>query len=138
LRQAFKPWFPRLIKLWNYACSTQMPLATDGTAIGWSSGHRLNQTNPESWATASVFSYTQAIRRLVGIWTREEGLLGLNRLRPSKPPDDAMRELVERGKTWCSSGSDVGERLLTMFVNPVRRGQSDDILEPDSQPIGIQ
>src|SRR5262249_3503809 len=66
VRSSLKEYFPQLIRLWQYATSTQAKTASGGLA--WSSGHRI-KPGRESWATASVFEFAQALRRLVGIWT---------------------------------------------------------------------
>jgi SpoVK/Ycf46/Vps4 family AAA+-type ATPase len=91
-------------------------------------------TEPESWATASVFSYAQALRRLVGIWCREEALKSFSKPQKKLTPDEAEKEISSRGKTW-GSHTPVAEQLWTMFINPVRSHNCTDKLEPDSQPI---
>src|SRR5215469_11493569 len=82
-RDLLRPSCKNLMELWHHADSTKMdlwqgvdakkkPRSATGKEIGWCSGHRTNVTHPESWATASVFSYAEELRRLVGIWCREE------------------------------------------------------------------
>jgi predicted ATPase len=134
VRELLRTYCQNLMDLWRYAESTKIPLPK-GEGIGWCSGHRTNVTEPESWATASVFSYAQALRRLIGIWCREDGLRELNTPRSQFTPEEAEKEIVDRGKTWDTGKSPISEQLLTMFINPVRMHECDDRLEPDSQPI---
>jgi hypothetical protein len=121
--------------LWRYANSTQIRLDSGNKVIGWCSSHRTNVTSPESWATASVFSYAQSLRRLTGIWSREEALSNLNTIQSRRNPNEAAREIANRGKTWGINRTPVSERLWTMFINPIRMQESANTLEPDSQPI---
>src|SRR5208282_1778543 len=136
IRELLRPWDKNLIDLWRYADATKLPLPPPGKGFGWRSGHRINFPHPESWATASVFSYAQALRRLIGIWCREEALKSLNTPLPKLDPEKAAERMAERGKTWGSPGNSVSERLFTMFVNPARMHDRSDKLEPYSQPIG--
>jgi hypothetical protein len=135
LRELLKPYGKNLMELWQYADSTKIPLYPGAREIGWCSGHRTNVTEPESWATASVFSYAQALRRLIGIWCREEALASLNTPQDRLSPNRAAKRIVSRGETWGTSKAPVAEQLWTMFINPVRMHECDDKLEPDSQPI---
>src|SRR5437879_947437 len=104
--------------------------APGGKEIGWCSGHRTNVTEPESWATASVCSDAQALRRLVGIWCREEALDNRKAPRTRQHTDDAAKDMVARGDTWRGDKAPVSERLWTMFVNPTRMHECIDKLEP--------
>lgn len=135
VRELLKPYRKNLMDLWRYADSTKMPLSPGSKAIGWCSGHRTNVTSPESWATASVFSYAQALRRLLGIWCREEAFSSLNTPQSRRSPQNAAEEMASRGKTWGVNKTSVSEQLWTMFINPVRMHECTDTLEPDSQPI---
>lgn len=139
IRDLLKPHCSKLMDLWRYADSTKIPLSRDGTKIGWCSGHRTNVTEPESWATASVFSYAQFLRRLIGIWCREEALASRRSPISRGSREDAARDFVDRGKTWEVKKDPVSERLWTLFVNPVRMHDCTvgctDRLEPDSQPV---
>jgi hypothetical protein len=94
LRGALKPFFTNLVRLFNYAQSTQMSLTPNSETIGWCSGHKINQPHPEGWATASVFLYAQALGRLLGIWGREELFRQLNHVRVTLSPRDVF---------WCST-----------------------------------
>jgi hypothetical protein len=135
VRELLKPYCKNLMDLWRYADSTKIPLRPGSKEIGWCSGHRTNVTDPESWATASVFSYAQALRRLIGIWCREEAHSNLNTPRSRLSPQKAAEEMTFRGKTWGVNKTSVSEQLWTMFINPVRMHECNDNLEPDSQPI---
>jgi hypothetical protein len=131
-----KPYCERLMQLWRYADSTKILLPIGNRVYGWSSGHRIsNPGNAESWATASVFQYAQALRRLVGIWCREEALKSLSKPQKKRTPEEAEGEIDSRGKTWRTGKRPVSEQLWTMFINPVRMHECNDKLEPDNQPI---
>lgn len=144
LRTTLWPFLPNLMNLWKYALSTQIPLPVDPEKpelklVGWSSGHRMEQPFAESWATASVFSYAQALRRLIGVRARERAMDKLNEVVTFNSLKDADKSILERGTTWSWAGSrvtGVGEELTTLFVNPCRRVGSNENMEPDTQPIG--
>lgn len=135
IRELLKPYCKNLMDLWFYADSTKIPLYPDSKEIGWCSSHRTNVTSPESWATASVFQYAQALRRLIGIWCREQALASLNVPRGRRSPKEAADRISDRGKTWGPDKMPVSELLWTLFINPVKMHVCDDKLEPDSQPI---
>jgi predicted ATPase len=138
IRELLTPYRKHLMDLWRHAESTKMPLPADAKGIGWCSSHRTNVTEPESWATASVFSYAQELRRLIGIWCREEAQNNLKTPRSSLSVTKAEDEIASRGKTWGSNKTSVAERLWTMFINPARKDKYDDKFEPDNQPIDKQ
>ena len=133
-RTLLKQYFGNLIHLWKYATVTQTTI-DEGHQLAWSSGHRVNETLPESWATASVFAYAQALRRLVGLWTRDEALRSVNCRKSSLAPEDARRDLSDLSKSWHRSDVDVTELLWSMFVHPIPETVEQDRLEPDEQPI---
>jgi nicotinamide riboside kinase len=149
IRTLLKPYCKNLMDLWGYADSTKIPLnpkadgkspsvkhPPDDKIVGWSSGHRIsNPGKAESWATASVFSYAQALRRLVGIWCREESLRSLSKPHKELGPKEAAKDLSLIGQTWAIDETPVSERIWTMFINPARMHVCTDRLEPDSQPI---
>jgi hypothetical protein len=135
VRDLLKPYCKNLMDLWRYADSTKIPLSLGSKEVGWCSGHRTNVTEPESWATASVFSYAQALRRLIGIWCREEAFTSRKTPRTRLSPEEAATEMVDRGKTWGEGKPLVFEQLWTMFINPVQMYKRPEKLEPDSQPI---
>ena len=134
LRDALKPYMQHLLRLWQYAVSTRTPLE-DSTAFGWSSGHRSNRTDPESWATASVYSYGNCLRRLFGIWAREAASRELPISVERQPEADAVSKIGDRGDTWSKSVDNVAVKLMTIFVNPVLSKSPGDSLEPDDERI---
>lgn len=136
IQALLKPYCEKLMHLWQYADSTKIPLPINEEVYGWSSGHRINNPGEAgSWATASVFQYVQALRRLVGIWCRDEALRSLSMPQKKLTPKDAADEIASRGKTWRIGKRPVSQQLWTMFINPVRMHECTDKLEPDSQPI---
>jgi predicted ATPase len=142
IRQLLKPYSENLLDLWRFADSTKIPLPPVGKTLfspsdkifGWCSGHRTNITSAESWATASVFSYAQALRKLFGIWCREEALSSLNTPQSQRDSAEAAKDMADRGKTWGIKTS-ISEQLRTLFINRVRMHTCTDRLEPDSQPV---
>src|SRR5262249_1042583 len=67
MRTLLRPFDKNLLDLWRYAISTRIPSPDNHMVSFWSSGHRVNNPGKaESWATASVFSYAQSLRRLIG------------------------------------------------------------------------
>ncbi|MBE7498987.1 MAG: AAA family ATPase [Verrucomicrobiales bacterium] len=135
LRQVLRPYADHLLRLWRYATSTRIPLSCSTGIWGWSSGHRANHKEAESWATASVYSFAQCLRRLIGIWSREDSAQELRAYPAARIMTDAEDELKERGDTWALSGKTAASQLMTLFVNPVRFYGSQEHLEPDSRPI---
>ncbi len=134
LRALLRPYAPKLFELMAYTEATKVPLGT-GRAVGWSSGHRTNMPFAESWATAAVFGCMQALRRLVGIWTKEDALKELSHQAPLDAPSDAIAKLAARGHSWSES-STVGEQLITMFVNSRRMSPPPEVIDPDRRAIG--
>jgi predicted ATPase len=137
VRELLKPYCSNLMDLWRYADSTKIPIKDHPDSLGWCSGHRTNITEPESWASASVFSYAQALRRLIGIWCREDAFNALNARHNRRTPEQATDQMVSRGETWGTTVP-VSERLWAMFINPARMLEPGGELEPDSQPIDEQ
>jgi hypothetical protein len=125
-----------LSKLTAYAEMTQVQHPNISDAIGWSSGHRPAETKTEGWATASVFSYLQSYRRLLGILAGRDAIRAL----PSPPlakHSEAMDLLIDRGETWPAPGlrSSVAEDLISLFINPILMSSRPELSEPDDQPI---
>jgi hypothetical protein len=135
LRQALRPYMRQLLRLWEYAIATKIPLPQDNKIFGWSSGHRADSTHPESWVTASVYSFSQCLRRLMGIWAREEAAISLKVHTSHGYDEGAVRALLERGDTWAKKGKGASTQLMTLFVNPARFFCSNNALEPDDQPV---
>jgi hypothetical protein len=134
LREALQPHGRCLIKLWNHANATRI-LHKEKSISGWSSGHRINRKDAESWATASVYAYANCLRRLIGIWTREAAARELAVSKQPRPEENGVKVILERGDTWSRDANTVAAQLMTLFVNPVLSRGSTDPLEPDSEPI---
>jgi hypothetical protein len=122
-----------LIGLWQYADSTKAKLPNDVGIVteksyGWTSGHRI-RPDIESWATASVFAYAQTLRRLIGIWTCEGALLGLNYKRSTRSPEKAIETLDKRSRTWTRP--DLPDTLASMFINPLDADKPEAAIDPD-------
>lgn len=99
---------------------------------GWCSEHHPHRRSPESWATAGVFKFLQALRRLVGLWTRETAAAALN-ARESTVNLDLVRE---RGDTWDTGKGSAGIQLASLFVHPIIASNDPFApLDPDAEPI---
>lgn len=134
LRAVLRPYMPNLLRLWIYATSTKIPLNHEGE-IAWSSGHRPNRKEPESWATASVYSFAQCLRRLIGIWTRETAATMLKVSSTHVSGATALEKLANRGSTWTHPSKTAANQLIALFVNPVCFFGTNNKLEPDGQVI---
>jgi hypothetical protein len=136
-RQCLSHYAPELVKLWEYAERTKTRLPdSDPRAVGWCSGHRMNQLDAEGWPTASVFSFAQNLRRLLGIWTREEALKKLSlRVPEAAAAVDVPKAMADRGDTWGQAPVRVADQLCTMFVHPILMSASRLEADPDDQPI---
>ena len=138
LLNAFIPYVPRLMLLFGHAMATRVPL-TD-RAFAWASGNTTNRTQPEGWATASVFAFAQSLRVLLGVWTREAALRGF-RYTPSPELDEKQeikqwRKLATRGDNWrTSEAPSVAEMLATLFINPARMSSTRPDPDPDMPAI---
>ncbi|MGD1154350.1 MAG: ATP-binding protein [Terriglobia bacterium] len=137
LQDVMRGFVDRLQKLREYAEMTQVRLGEEPDAVGWSSGHRPAESEPEGWATATVFSFLQAYRRLLGVLARRDALRSLPAL-PLSKSQYSIGVLAQRGDTWSAPGkpSSVVEELVTLFINPLLgRDPSLTEPEPDDQPI---
>jgi hypothetical protein len=142
VRTALKDYFWELVKLWRYADATKTNLIDGGERdglpegsyelrkFGWSSGHRTNQLHPESWTTASVFDYAQSLRRLIGLWAKDEALASLRHSRPYPKSQTALKELDERTNVWHRSAG-LTDRICSMFINPANLDKGNEDLDPD-------
>ena len=138
LEDVIRQFIDRLRRLRAYAEMThvQHPDDAPAGAIGWSSGHRPADSKPEGWATASVFSFLQAYRRVLGLLARRDALRALPG--PVLGKDSAaLTDLIDRGDTWSPPGVrfSVAEDLISLIVNPVLMAPRPDSSEPDDQPI---
>lgn len=124
---------PDLLRAWTHLRTTALPLNDDGTAVGWCSGHHPHRTYAEGWATAVAFSFMQCLRRLLGIWTRDEA----GRILGVRPPHhetraDALKEFIARGQTWTDGKHwSAGEQLAALFLHPVN---ATTVLTDDEDP----
>jgi ATPase family associated with various cellular activities (AAA) len=135
IRNAFSPYIKNLLRLSNYAAATQIRIS-ESDVFFWSSGHRANSKEAECWATASVYSFLQCFRRLLGIWTREAAAQNLRVDTTRQSSVKAVENIVKRGNTWTAKNEyTAGHQLMALYVNPIRFFNSEDQLEPDSQPI---
>lgn len=135
LRDRLRPYAGNLIEAWHYARRTALELKGEAGSRGWCSGHHPHRTKPEAWATASVFSYLQTLRRLLGHWAAEQAKLSLG-ARPAggSSPSAGMKILKERGETWNRSPTlTVGRQLSMLFLNPIKaREQKPEDIDPDA------
>jgi hypothetical protein len=136
LRAQLRPYAANLIEAWHFARETAIDLNQRG-AFGWSSGHHPHRTEPEAWATASVYSYLQHLRALLGQWAVEEAKLTLS---VTPVAGDAVTTgrttLQERGDTWTEEGENtVGRRLAMLFVNPVAATEAEPAFIDPDEPL---
>jgi adenylate kinase family enzyme len=92
---------------------------------------------PEAWATASVYSYAQMLRCLLGHFASEAAHGELRARRPDfRGVDDARKQLAARGDTFAPDNWTVGRRLASLFVHPRSAPDVDaEIVNPDAAPI---
>lgn len=141
LRDLLRPYANDLIKAWHFARDTQIDLGKPG-CYGWCSGHHPHRTAAEGWATASVFSFLQVLRRLVACWTQDAAAASLGVRLPRWPSQTEARSvLAERGDTWTnpddSSKWTVNRRIAAMFINPIRADYVERVeLDPDQSLLG--
>lgn len=133
LRDRLRTYAGNLIDAWHYARDTALDLESGG--LGWCSGHHPHRTKPEAWATASVFSYLQNLRCLIGHWASEEAKLDLS-VQPSDSSSISAGEelLGGRGDTWARVGTQtVGRQLAMLFLHPLRATMKGvTVIDPDT------
>jgi hypothetical protein len=134
LREALRPYAKNLVQLADYAAKTGQQLPQHPGTRAWTSGHAPTRSAAEGWATASVYAYLQRLRQLLGVWTRQLALRELNWTGVAPPDMPASEKLIaERGDTWCRpDDSTVGHQLMTLIINPIRRGAAPEDADPDS------
>ncbi len=124
MRNLLKPYVPKLLLAAEFAERTRIDLG-DG-ASGWCSGHHPHRDSAEAWATASVYSYLQGLRCLVGHWTVEEAAARRAVRRPKVIGRQAAERLGERGDLWPTlDGWSAGRRLAAMFMHPIKARVDD-------------
>lgn len=116
LRDALLPYLPRLRRAFEAARESRQSLGEPNT-WGWSSGHHPHRTRPEAWATASVFRYAEALRRLVGLWANDEARILLS----ARSTTEDMTTLNRRGGTWDVGYGSAGAQLATGFIHHISR-----------------
>lgn len=135
LREQLRPYLKNLLRSYEAARAGARQLAPG--LLGWCSGHHPHRTRPESWATASVYRYLQALRRLTGVWSREDAA-GELRARTATKGDVPRAEL---GRTWNAGYGSAGAQLSTIFLNPLLADgvgavpNPDDGIDPDQEVI---
>ncbi len=119
LREALRPYLPNLRNAFDAAKNSRQSLGNEPEAWGWSSGHHPHRTHPEAWATASVYRFAEAFRRLVGYWANEEAktLLG------ARTSVDGPHTLNKRGGTWDIGYGSAGSQLVTGYVHHILRAE---------------
>jgi hypothetical protein len=133
IRELLKPHTESLLDAWEFARRTAQPLRAGGPAVGWSSGHHPHRSEPEGWATASVFSFLVRLQRLIGAYTREVAATELG-VRPSRfTGAEAEDTLRRRGATWTGGrGWSAGEQISALFLHPIRAtATGGDEIDPD-------
>jgi len=118
----------------TYAEQTAIPLDEAGEKVGWNSGSHPHRTQPESWATASVFRFGQRFRLVIGRWTAElaEAELGARRA------SEGISVLDERGGTWNLGYGTAGQQLSAAYVLPVLRRDgvfAGQYVDPDEKVL---
>ncbi|HEX8647327.1 MAG TPA: ATP-binding protein [Thermoleophilaceae bacterium] len=136
-RELLRPHLHCLLRAWHHARQTQVPLDDDGAAYGWSSGHHVFRQQPEAWATASVYSFAQMLRCVVGHFAVDAASDEVRIRRPRKSdPTEARRELRQRGRTWATDGWTVGRQLASLFLHPRSApGADPEMRDPDTPLI---
>lgn len=143
MRGLLRPYVENLLKAWEFAERTKIELGND--QIGWCSGHHPQRTHAEAWATAAVFSFAQAFRRLVGLWTAEAAESSLDARRAKwQGPNEARKVLAKRGDTWVRATTaqghvvdlSAGQQLAALFLHPITAHGQGPELDPDSPRVG--
>lgn len=132
LRDCLRDYSTNLIEAWRYAKSTALELENGG--VGWCSGHHAHRTRPEAWATASVFSYLQNLRCLIGYWAADDAKAGLSiKLADHAAKDAGKKILTNRGDTWSRQGTHtVGRQLAMLYLHPISASQrNESLIDPD-------
>lgn len=135
-RMLLRPYLSHLLSAARYAWETAIPLNNGGR--GWNSGHHPHRTGPQSWATASVYTFLQNLRKLLGLETRA---VAARELQARRVDRSHITSLGERGETWNPDPdrprATVGTVLATMFVHPVAANKpSRSHEDPDAPVLG--
>lgn len=132
LRQMLAPYQDQLVRAFDFAMTVRRQLPTSQPAYGWCSEHHPHRRSPESWATAAVYRYMQALRRLVGIWVREH----VAEVLKAREAREGLATLRDMGDTWNAHHGSAGVQLASLFVHPIN-GTVDRSLpdDPDVPPL---
>lgn len=120
VRDALREYGAELERAFSVAQAAGQVLAEG--VIGWSSGHHPHRNTPESWATASVFRFAQAFRRLLGLWSAAEARVVLG----ARRSNSGLKELREIGASWDLGSGSAGAVLSTAFVQPALLASARD------------
>lgn len=132
-REMLMPHMRNLLDAWHLSERTKEE--DDNGCIGWCSRHHPHRTEPESWATAEVFSYIQLLRALVGT---EAGSHARQELRATAlaGETDPVDDIRKRGDTWTLSAWTGANLLGTLFLNPVfANARAEQWLNPNAPLI---
>jgi hypothetical protein len=137
LRELLADYLPHLVRARKYATRNRIRLGNG--AVGWCSGHHPHRREAEGWATASVFSFMEGLRRLIGFWTNDSARNVLGARKTKFADTKSAAEVVsDRGRTWTSSGHrfTVAQQLAGLYLNPMRASTEDpSIIDPDAPLI---
>jgi len=113
-------------------------------ALAWASGHHPQDPGPESWATASVFHFANALDRLVAEGVRRELFRYLNQeyqppLEPRADYGSFAPGLLDSNITLeGQQPQSLREVLLNRFVRPIAESAQDVALgRPFSEKVKI-
>lgn len=136
LRELLRPYAPNLLRAAEFASRTVISLPNEENLVGWCSGHHPHRLVPEAWATASVFSFLQCLRRLIGVWTAELAESDLGVRQPAQVGEQPfLKTLKERGDTWTSPYEwTLGREISGLFVIPMQMTQSELGMEKELDP----
>jgi adenylate kinase family enzyme len=129
--ESFLPHFSNLKRAWKYAQDSAQGVGAEHPHVdAWCSHHHPHRTEPESWATASVLSFLQSFRRLVGHWTAERAAAQLG----ARAPSENETTLFARGRTWTPSPAHLsaGDQVAGLFLHPIAASQTvEETVNPD-------
>lgn len=136
-QKMLEPYVSALYQAFSYANKTGVALNGDPRSKGWASGHHPHRTQPESWATASVYRFAQRLRVLTGVWTRGRALDLLG----GRQAQATIATLEQRGGTWDLGKGSAGTQLACYYLNPALARQSDEgvgYMIPDPDEVVIK
>ena len=126
-RRQLEPYVPQLTLAFETTQLGQRVLTPGTSKIGWCSGHHPFRTLPESWATASVFRFLQAFRKLAGLLSHAASARALG----ARVAQEDLATLAERGRTWNAGYGSAGVQLASLFVHPHQAVAASPSSDPD-------